>query len=153
MIAGGLTGGWLYRWQPQIARRPLTGFCLTFILLLLRDKLIFFWAPNSQATWQEIEHIAGRLQIFVRSIGRWLETTVRDDGKGMPAKQVEQLLLAGRPPAHALGLLRRRLQGLFGQAFHLEVRSEQGEGHGRDDAHPLTRPFAGSFQISKDFRA
>jgi hypothetical protein len=45
MIAGGLTGGWLYRWQSQIARRPLTGFCLTFILLLLRDGLIFFWAP------------------------------------------------------------------------------------------------------------
>ncbi len=29
---------------------------------------------------------------------------------------------------HALTLLRRRLQGLFGRSFQLEVRSEMGEG-------------------------
>jgi LytS/YehU family sensor histidine kinase len=54
--------------------------------------------------------------------------SVSDDGQGVPATQVEQLFFAERQPVHALTLLRRRLQTLFGRSFQLEVRSEIGEG-------------------------
>ena len=71
---------------------------------------------------------AGRLQLMVRPMGEWLEISVRDDGQGVPSTEVEQLFFAERPRVHALVLLRRRLQGLFGRSFQLEVRSEIGEG-------------------------
>jgi two-component system, LytTR family, sensor kinase len=71
---------------------------------------------------------AGRLQLAVCATGQWLEMSVGDDGNVMPATEVEQLFFAERPRVHALMLLRRRLQGLFGRSFHLEVRSEIGEG-------------------------
>jgi len=71
---------------------------------------------------------AGRLQLVVRATGSWLEMGVSDDGQGVPSTEVEQLFFGERPRAHALVLLRRRLQGLFGRSFQLEVRSEIGEG-------------------------
>jgi LytS/YehU family sensor histidine kinase len=71
---------------------------------------------------------AGRLGLVVRATGPWLEMSVSDDGKGVPSTQVEQLFFAERQRVHALTLLRRRLQGLFGRSFQLEVRSEIGEG-------------------------
>jgi Putative regulator of cell autolysis len=54
--------------------------------------------------------------------------SVSDDGQGVPSTEVEQHFFAERPRIHALVLLRRRLQGLFGRSFQLEVRSEIGEG-------------------------
>jgi LytS/YehU family sensor histidine kinase len=71
---------------------------------------------------------AGRLQLVVRPTESWLEMTVIDDGQGVPSTEVEQLFFGERPRVHALVLLRRRLQGLFGRSFQLEVRSEIGEG-------------------------
>ena len=71
---------------------------------------------------------AGRLQLMVRPTGEWLEMSVRDDGQGVPSTEVEELFFGEHPRAHALVLLRRRLQGLFGRSFQLEVRSEIGEG-------------------------
>jgi two-component system sensor histidine kinase LytS len=71
---------------------------------------------------------AGRLLLVVRTAGPWLELSVTDDGQGVPSTEVEQLFFAERPGVHALALLRRRLQGLFGRSFQLEVRSEIGEG-------------------------
>ena len=71
---------------------------------------------------------AGRLQLAVGVTGQWLEISVSDDGQGVPSTGVEQLFFAERPRVHALALLRRRLQGLFGRSFQLEVRSEIGEG-------------------------
>jgi two-component system sensor histidine kinase LytS len=71
---------------------------------------------------------AGRLQLMVRPSGSWLEMSVGDDGRGIPAAEVEQLFFGERPRVHALVLLRRRLQGLFGRTFQLEVRSKVGEG-------------------------
>ena len=41
--------------------------------------------------------------------------------------EVEQLFFAERPRVHALTLLRRRLQGLFGSSFQLEAHSEDTE--------------------------
>jgi two-component system LytT family sensor kinase len=71
---------------------------------------------------------AGRLQLIVRPTGEWLEMSVRDDGQGVPSTEIEYLFFAERPQVHALVLLRRRLRGLFGRSFQLEVRSEIGEG-------------------------
>jgi two-component system, LytTR family, sensor kinase len=71
---------------------------------------------------------AGRLCLVLRATGPWLEMSVSDDGQGVPPTEVEQLFFAARQPVHALTLLRRRLQTLFGRSFQLEVRSEIGEG-------------------------
>src|SRR5260370_7204370 len=71
---------------------------------------------------------AGRLGLAVRATGPWLEMSVTDDGQGVAPTEVEQLFFAERPRVHALVLLRRRLQGLFGSSFRLVVRSEIGEG-------------------------
>src|ERR1700722_17833837 len=84
---------------------------------------------------------AGRLQLAVRPIGPWLEMSVSDDGQGIPSTQVEQLFFAERPRIHALALLRRRLQGLFGDSFQLEVRSEIGEGTTVKMRIPLRKQF------------
>src|SRR5580700_2452737 len=278
MLCGGLVGGLLYRWRPRLAQHPVTGFCLTLGISLLRNGLIFFLAPHSPAALQRIEQIgmapvlpglgtalilaiveqvrdrdeqtravalaeartlqarmnphflfnalnalaalatvaprevpratgrlrqflrasfdqqerllvpleeelavvrayldieslrlgdrlkveetidpdllkalmppfsfqplvenavqhglhssprAGRLQLIVRPTGEWLEMSVRDDGQGVASTEIEYLFFAERPQVHALVLLRRRLRGLFGRLFQLEVRSEIGEG-------------------------
>jgi LytS/YehU family sensor histidine kinase len=71
---------------------------------------------------------AGQLLLTVRPSGSWLEMGVSDDGQGVPSREVEQLFFGERQRVHALVLLRRRLQGLFGRSFQLDVRSEIGEG-------------------------
>jgi two-component system sensor histidine kinase LytS len=71
---------------------------------------------------------AGQLQLVVRPTGPWLEMSVSDDGQGVRSNQVEQVFFAKRPQLHALMLLRRRLQGLFGRSFKLEAHSEIGAG-------------------------
>jgi two-component system sensor histidine kinase LytS len=70
----------------------------------------------------------GRLRLVVCSAREWLEMSVSDDGQGVPSTEVERVFFAVRPRVHALSLLRRRLQGLFGRSFQLEVRSEVGQG-------------------------
>ena len=57
MLCGGLAGGCLYRWRPGVAQHPLTGFCLTFGISLLRNGLTFFYAPNSHASLHMFEEI------------------------------------------------------------------------------------------------
>ena len=57
MLCGGLVGGLLYRWRPRVAQHPVTGFCLTLGVSLLRNGLIFFLAPHSPAALQRIEQI------------------------------------------------------------------------------------------------
>ena len=72
---------------------------------------------------------AGRLRlVVVRRMGEWLDMSISDDGQGVPATEVERVFFAVRPRAHALSLLRRRLHGLFGRSFRLEVASEVGRG-------------------------
>jgi two-component system, LytTR family, sensor kinase len=71
---------------------------------------------------------AGLLRLVVRAAGPWLELSVTDDGQGVPSAEVEQHFFAEGHGLHALALLRRRLQGLFGDSFQLEVRSGTGEG-------------------------
>ena len=57
MLCGGLVGGLLYRWRPRVAQHPVTGFCLTLGVTLLRNGLIFFLAPHSPAALQRLEQI------------------------------------------------------------------------------------------------
>jgi two-component system, LytTR family, sensor kinase len=71
---------------------------------------------------------AGRLRLAVHLVDQWLEMSVSDDGQGVSSTEVEQIFFAPRPNMHALVLLRRRLQGLFGHRFQREVRSEIGRG-------------------------
>src|SRR5580692_5121439 len=56
MLCGGLAGGWLYQWRPKLAQHPLTGFCLTFGVSLLRSGFLFF-APHPAATLHTLEEI------------------------------------------------------------------------------------------------
>ncbi len=49
MLCGGLIGGWLHRWKPRLAQRPLTGFCLALAISLLRDHLTLFYALHIRA--------------------------------------------------------------------------------------------------------
>ena len=57
MLLGGLAGGLLYRWRPKLAQHPLTGFCLTLGVSLLRSTLIFLLAPHSSAAVHKFEEI------------------------------------------------------------------------------------------------
>jgi two-component system, LytTR family, sensor kinase len=278
MLCGGLIGGWLYRWKPMLAQRPLTGFVLTLAVSWTRDGLILSFAPHSHAAvqaigesgltplvqglgtalilaivaqvrereWQarmaaaaevralqarmnphflfnalnaiaalataaprevpraagklrqflrasfdqpdraliplqeelaviraylDIEMLrfgtrlkvnpaidpglsgalippfslqplvenavqhglqssakAGRLGVIVRRMGHQLEMVVSDDGQGVAAADIEQVFFTEGPRAHGLVLLRRRLRGLFGRSFALDVSSIPGEG-------------------------
>ena len=306
MLCGGLVGGLLYRWRPRVAQHPVTGFCLTLGVSLLRNGLIFFLAPHSPAAPQRIEEIgtapvlqglgtalilaiveqvrdrdeqtravalaeartlqarmnphflfnalnalaalatiaprevpratgrlrqflrasfdqqerllvpleeelavvrayldieslrlgdrlkveqtidpgllkalmppfsfqplvenavqhglhssprAGRLRLIVRPKGEWLEMSVRDDGQGVASTEIEYLFFAERPQVHALVLLRRRLRGLFGCSFQLEVRSEIGEGTTVTMRIPLRKQFGVNLEtpraITSDLR-
>ena len=75
--------------------------------------------------------------------------SVRDDGQGVPSTEVEQLFFAERPRVHALVLLRRRLQGLFGHSFQLEVRSEIGEGTTVTMRIPLRKRFEVNLEVPR----
>ncbi len=306
MLCGGLAGGCLFRWRPKVAQHPLTGFCLTFVVSLLRSGLFFFYAPNHRATLPPFELIgiapvlqglgtalilaivqqvrdhdeqtraaaaaemralqarmnphflynalnaiaalatvapreipraagrlrqflrasfdqheralvpleeelavvrayldieslrfgsrlkveqaidpglskvlmppfsfqplvenavqhglhscsrAGRLRLLIRPAGQWLELSVSDDGEGVPPTEVEQVFFAERSGGHALVLLRRRLQGLFGRSFQLVVRSEVGQGTTVTLRIPLRKRFGGALEwpgtITSDLR-
>jgi LytS/YehU family sensor histidine kinase len=84
---------------------------------------------------------AGQLTLVVRRVEEWLETSVSDDGMGVPAAEVEKVFFGMRPRVHALRLLRRRLQGLFGRSFRLAVESEVGQGTTVTLRIPLRRPI------------
>src|SRR5215472_9796553 len=70
----------------------------------------------------------GHVRLLARRVRDWLELSVSDDGPGVPSTKIETIFFAERPRVHALVLLRRRLQRLFGRLFQLEVRSELGQG-------------------------
>jgi LytS/YehU family sensor histidine kinase len=107
MFLGGLAGGWLYRWRPRLAQQSLTGFCLASGVSLLRAALLSFYAPHSYVS------VHSGLQLATAAVVQGLGTA---------------LILAIIGQVRDRDLLRRRLQGLFGRSFQLEVRSEIGEG-------------------------
>ena len=96
---------------------------------------------------------AGRLQLAVRPTGPWLEMSVSDDGQGLPSTEVEPVFFGERPRVHALSLLRRRLQGLFGRSFRLEVHSEMGQGTTVTMRIPLPEAFRHGLESPKQINS
>lgn len=70
---------------------------------------------------------AGRLKIAVRRRGQRLVCFVADNGKGC-SRDPNALVALGNGENHALPMLRRRLQALYGANFGLRIRSLPGNG-------------------------
>ena len=105
MLCGGLVGGWLYRWRPRLAQHPLTGFCLTLGVSLLRSGLIFFFAPHSPAALQRLEQIgmAPVLQGLGTALILAIVEQVRDrDEQTRAAASAEARALQARMNPHFL---------------------------------------------------
>jgi two-component system LytT family sensor kinase len=105
MLCGGLVGGWLYRWRPRLAQHPLTGFCLTLGVSLLRSCLIFFFAPHSPAALQRLEEIgiAPVLQALGTALILAIVEQVRDrDEQTRVAAVAEARALQARMNPHFL---------------------------------------------------
>jgi two-component system sensor histidine kinase LytS len=87
---------------------------------------------------------AGRLRLAVHQEGQSLEMSVTDDGQGVPSADVEKIFFSGHSQVHALEVLRRRLHGLFGRSFRLEVSSHVGQG----TTVTLSIPLRMQFEVS-----
>jgi len=87
---------------------------------------------------------AGRLRLAVHQEGQSLEMSVSDDGQGVPPADVEKIFFSGQSQVHALEILRRRLHGLFGRSFRLEVSSRVGQG----TTVTLSIPLRMQFEVS-----
>src|SRR3982074_31933 len=57
MASAALIGGFIHRWRPKLAQCPLTGFCLTVGVSLLRDVPDFFYAPGAPAALQTFSQL------------------------------------------------------------------------------------------------
>jgi len=105
MLCGGLAGGLLYRLRPRLAQHPLTGFCLTFVVSLLRSGLFFFFAPNPRATLPPFEQIgiAAVLQGLGTALILAIVQQVRDhDEQTRAAATAEMRALQARMNPHFL---------------------------------------------------
>jgi two-component system sensor histidine kinase LytS len=87
---------------------------------------------------------AGRLRFAVHQEGQSLEMSVTDDGQGVPSADVEKIFFSGHSQVHALEILRRRMHGLFGRSFRLEVSSHVGQG----TTVTLSIPLRMQFEVS-----
>lgn len=70
----------------------------------------------------------GRIDIVAGTEAERLVLTVSDTGMGIPPNLRERLFRSSGPHVHALALLRRRLHGLYGRDFAINIQSRQGEG-------------------------
>jgi two-component system sensor histidine kinase LytS len=93
---------------------------------------------------------AGRLRIAIGAVGRWLEVSVSDDGRGVPSAEVEKVFFGNRSEVHAMALLRRRLEGLYQTSFRLEVQSELEHGTTVRLRIPLRKGFGIAPKSSED---
>jgi two-component system LytT family sensor kinase len=105
MLCGGLAGGCLCRWRPKLAQHPLTGFCLTFGVSLLRSGFLFFFAPHPPATLYRLEEIgmAPLLQGLGTALILAIIERVRDrDEQTRAAASAEARALQARTNPHFL---------------------------------------------------
>jgi two-component system, LytTR family, sensor kinase len=70
----------------------------------------------------------GLVRLEVRALGDALVVTVTDNGPGIPEDQRHAILSDPIDGAHALALLRRRLRGLYGAAFEMNIGDRVGGG-------------------------
>lgn len=84
---------------------------------------------------------AGQVRVAVRAVEQWLEMSVTDDGKGVPASNVQKVFFEERPKAQGLVLLRRRLHSLFDHSFSFTVASEIGCGTTVTLRIPMQPPY------------
>ena len=128
MLCGGLAGGWLYRWRPKLAQHPLTGFCLTLGVSLLRSGLIFFCAPDSRAALHRLEEIgmAPVLQGLGTALILAIVEQVRDrDEQTRAAASAEVRALQARMNPHFLFNALNTLAALRGSR-HGKCHARQG---------------------------
>ncbi len=88
----------------------------------------------------------GSVRLVVRRAGTWLVISISDDGKGVAASDIERIFFAVEPRVHALTLLRRRLQGLFGRSFRLDIQSDIGKG----TTVTMRIPFQRRFEVANE---
>ena len=105
MFFGGLAGGWLHRWRPKLAQMPLTGFCLTFAVSLLRSGLVFFHSAGHRVTPHSLMTIA--IPSILQGLGTALILAVIDqvrdrDEKTRVAASAEARALQARMNPHFL---------------------------------------------------
>jgi two-component system, LytTR family, sensor kinase len=150
MSCGGLAGGLLYRWRPRLAQHPLTGFCLTFGVSLLRNGLIFFYAPDSHPAPHRVEEIGmasvlqglGTALILaiveqVRNRDEQTRAVASAEARALQARMNPHFLfnalnavaalskVAPREVPRATGLLRQFLRASFDQHERLLVPLEE----------------------------
>jgi len=150
MLCGGLGGGLLYRWRPRLARHPLTGFCLTLGVSLLRRGLSFFYAPNSHPALHGLGHIGmapvleglGTALILaiieqVRDRDEQTRAAASAEARALQARMNPHFLfnalnalaalstVAPREVPRATGLLRQFLRASFDQQERLLVPLEE----------------------------
>jgi two-component system, LytTR family, sensor kinase len=150
MSCGGLAGGLLYRWRPRLAQHPLTGFCLTFGVSLLRNGLIFFYAPDSHPAPHSVEEIGlasvlqglGTALILaiveqVRNRDEQTRAVASAEARALQARMNPHFLfnalnavaalskVAPREVPRATGLLRQFLRASFDQHERLLVPLEE----------------------------
>jgi LytS/YehU family sensor histidine kinase len=116
MLGGGLAGGWLCRWRPKLAQHPLTGFCLTFGVSLLRSGFLFF-APHPAVTLHRLEEIgmAPVLQGLGTALILAIIEQVRDrDEQTRAAASAEARALQARMNPHFLSNALNTLQRFRG---------------------------------------
>jgi len=142
----------VYRWRPKLAQHPLTGFCLTLGVSLLRSGLIFLYAPHSRAAPHRFEDIgmAPVLQGLGTALILAILEQVRDrDGQTRAAASAEARALQSRMNPHflfnalnglaalsrvaprqvprATGQLRHFLRASFDQHERLLVKAKRGQ--------------------------
>jgi len=145
-----LGGGLLYRWRPRLARHPLTGFCLTLGVSLLRRGLSFFYAPNSYPALHGLGHIGmapvleglGTALILaiieqVRDRDEQTRAAASAEARALQARMNPHFLfnalnalaalstVAPREVPRATGLLRQFLRASFDQQERLLVPLEE----------------------------
>src|SRR5215468_2746020 len=106
MLCGGLAGGFLHRWRPKQAQRPLTGFGLTLAVSLLRSGLFLLYAPSSQVALNSLEKIG--MATVLQGLGTALllaivEQVRERDEQTRAAAAAEMNALQARMNPHFLG--------------------------------------------------
>jgi hypothetical protein len=110
-----------------LARRDEGTALLIFLVLGLVEEITALIENVIQHGLHSLPQVQ-RLELGIRPAGDWLLVSVRDDGRGVPSADIEKVFFAEGPRLHALVLLRRRLQALFGDAFWIQLQSELGKG-------------------------